>query len=146
MTLVRELLGRPEDGQIKLYVIRRTLSLRKRNADLFRDGQYVPLRSMGEYAKHVVAFARTHKSGMMIVAVPRLCARLLKGEARLPSGVDLWKDTRIHLSDGMGKVFCNTFTGTLLEAEAHQSGSVLTAAELFDQCPVALMTPANGRA
>ena len=109
---------------------------------MFRDGQYVPLRSIGEYAKHVVAFARTHKSEKIIVAVPRLCARLLKGEARLPSGADLWKDTKIHLSDGMGKVFCNCFTGTVLEAEAQQSGSVLTAAELFDQCPVALLTPA----
>jgi (1->4)-alpha-D-glucan 1-alpha-D-glucosylmutase len=142
MTLVRELLGIPEDGQIKLYVIRQTLSLRKRNADLFRDGQYVPLRSIGEYAKHVVAFARTHKSGKIIVAVPRPCARLLKGEARLPSGADLWKDTRIHLSDEMGKVFCNCFTGRQLEAEAQQNGSILTAAELFDQCPVALLTPA----
>jgi len=144
MTLVRELLERPEDGQIKLYVIRQTLSLRKGNADLFRDGQYVPLRSIGDYAKHVVAFARAHKSRMMIVAVPRLCAALLKGEPCLPSGGDLWKDTRIRLSDGAGQVFRNVFTGNVVEAEARQGSPVLTAAELFDEFPVALLTPVRG--
>jgi (1->4)-alpha-D-glucan 1-alpha-D-glucosylmutase len=144
MPLVRELLERPEDGQIKLYVIRQTLSLRKGNADLFRDGQYVPLRSIGDYAKHVVAFARAHKSGMMIVAVPRLCATLLKGEPRLPSGGDLWKDTRIRLSDGAGRVFRNVFTGNVVEAEARQGSPVLTAAELFDEFPVALLTLVGG--
>ena len=138
---VHELLEKPEDGQIKLYVIRQTLGLRNRNADLFRDGQYVPLRSIGEYAKHVVAFARTHESGEAIVVAPRLCAKLSKGEPRLPSGAELWKDTRIHLSGRTGKVFRNAFTGTLVEAEAHQGSSALTAAELFDEFPVVLLTP-----
>jgi (1->4)-alpha-D-glucan 1-alpha-D-glucosylmutase len=144
MTLVRELLERPEDGQIKLYVIRQTLNLRKGNADLFCDGQYAPLRSIGECAKHVVAFARAHKSGTMIVAVPRLCATLLKGEPRLPSGGDLWKDTRIRLSDEAGQVFRNVFTGNVVEGEARQGSPALIAAKLFDEFPVALLTPVRG--
>jgi (1->4)-alpha-D-glucan 1-alpha-D-glucosylmutase len=115
--------------------------LRNRNADLFRDGEYVPLRSAGEYAKHVVAFARTHTSGEAIVVTPRLCAKLSKGEPPLPSGTGLWKDTRIHLPERTGKVFRNAFTGTLVEAEAHQGSSALTAAELFDEFPVVLLTP-----
>jgi (1->4)-alpha-D-glucan 1-alpha-D-glucosylmutase len=137
---VRELLEKPEDGQIKLYVIQQTLRLRNRNAELFRDGEYVPLRSTGEYAKHVVAFARIHESGEVIVAAPRLYAKLMNGEPRLPSGVDLWKDTRIHLSDRTGKKFHNAFTGKLVAAEVYQNSSLLTAAKLFDEFPVALLT------
>ena len=40
----RELLQNPSDGRIKLYMIWKLLGLRNRHRDLFRDGEYVPLK------------------------------------------------------------------------------------------------------
>ena len=52
-------LGRhPSDPPTKLFVTWRTLQLRRRRADLFRLGDYVPLVAVGAKAKHVCAFAR----------------------------------------------------------------------------------------
>jgi len=58
------------------------------------------------WSRHkVVAFARVHKSGEVIVAVPRLCATLLKGEPRLPSGGDLGKTQESVFRTGRQRCF-----------------------------------------
>jgi len=141
----RELLARPENGQVKLYLIWTTLSLRKANPDLFGDGDYLPLRSMGEHAKHVIAFARANESAKVMVMATRMCAKLFQGEPCLPSGAAFWKDTRIHLPDRLGQLFRNVFTGTSVEAEIQPNGSALSAAHLFEEFPVALLVPVGIR-
>lgn len=145
-TFTRELLARAENGQVKLYVIWTTLSLRNANPDLFRDGDYVPLRSVGEHAKHAVAFVRANESAKVIVVATRMCAKLLKGEPRLPSGADLWKDTRILLPDRPIQRFCNVFTGCSVEAEPRPNAFALAAAQVFDGFPVALLVPVEEQA
>jgi (1->4)-alpha-D-glucan 1-alpha-D-glucosylmutase len=141
----RGLLARPENGQVKLYLIWATLSLRKANPDLFGNGDYVPLRSMGEHAKHVIAFARANHSAKVIVVATRMYAKLFKSEPDLPSGAALWKDTRIHLPDRPGRLFRNVFTGASIEAETYLNGSALSVAHLFEEFPVALLVPAGTR-
>jgi len=141
----RGLLTRPENGHVKLYVIWATLSLRNASPDLFRDGDYVPLRSVGERAKHLVAFARTNGPEKVIVVATRMCAKLLKNEPCRPAGPALWKDTRVHLPDRPGQLFRNVFTGTPEEAETLPNGSALSAAHLFEEFPVALLVPVRGQ-
>jgi (1->4)-alpha-D-glucan 1-alpha-D-glucosylmutase len=134
-----ELAHNMEDGRIKMYVIWKALELRNRDAKLFREGAYIPLESRGEQAKHVVAFARKRETGCVIVAVPRLTAKLLKGETRLPCDGDVWQDTRIELPYKEGKQLRNVFTGTVLGTDVRDSGTVLAATRLFADFPVALL-------
>ncbi len=138
----RELLQNPSDGRIKLYMIWKLLGLRNRHRDLFRDGEYVPLGTLGEHANHVLAFARTGHTESIIVAVPRLCAKLLKGKLPLCPGCDVWQDTRIQLSFG-GTSFQNLFTGELVWARENGNVSELPAAQLFAHFPVALLIAAK---
>jgi (1->4)-alpha-D-glucan 1-alpha-D-glucosylmutase len=137
---VRELAHNMEDGRIKLYVIWKTLGLRKQQPDLLRDGEYLPLATEGACRKHLFAFARRSQNRLAIVAVPRLCARLLKGEPRLPSGDDVWEDTIINLSSLSESSFGNVFTGRSLQAESSDNRQVLRAGQLFTDLPVAVLT------
>ena len=138
--LVRDLLLNLDNGHIKLYVIWKTLGLRSRNADLFRDGQYVPLLGQGEQGAHLVAFARTHESEAVIVAVPRLIAKLMKGQACLPVGCECWRDTAIQLPcPKPGRPFRNLFTGQVIEMQSHNDRAVLRAKDLFADFPLALL-------
>src|SRR5437667_3152842 len=138
----RELLQNPSDGRIKLYMIWKLLGLRNRHRDLFRDGEYVPLGTLGEHVNHVLAFARTGHTESIIVAVPRLCAKLLKGKLPLCPGCDVWQDTRIQLSFG-GTSFQNLFTGELVWARENGNVFELPAAQLFAHFPVALLIAAK---
>jgi len=136
-----ELLARPETGYVKLYVIWATLNLRNASSNLFRDGDYVPLRSVGERAKHLVAFARTNGPAKVIVVATRLCAKLCESEPSGPAGEALWKDTRVHFPGRKRHLFRNVFTGTSVESEIHPNGCALAAAHLFGGFPVALLVP-----
>jgi (1->4)-alpha-D-glucan 1-alpha-D-glucosylmutase len=48
----------PSDPRTKLFLTWRTLQFRRRQADLFRSGEYIPLEVEGAKVKHVCAFAR----------------------------------------------------------------------------------------
>ena len=110
--------------------------------DLFRDGEYVPLGTLGEHANHVLAFARTGQTESILVAVPRLCAKLLKGGLPFCPDCDVWQDTRIQLSFG-GTSFHNLFTGELVLAKENGNVSELPVAQLFAHFPVALLIAAR---
>jgi (1->4)-alpha-D-glucan 1-alpha-D-glucosylmutase len=141
----RELVENIADGRIKLYLIWKTLELRNQNVELFRDGQYIPLESAGEHAKHIIAFARKHEDTSVIAAVPRLTAQLMKGEARFPRGCEVWQDTGIQLSCKSGAPLRNVFTGQSIQINEKDNAAVLAAKELFADFPVALLVPMRER-
>jgi (1->4)-alpha-D-glucan 1-alpha-D-glucosylmutase len=130
----RELATNMDDGRIKLYLTSKVLNLRKQRPELFQEGEYIPLEIVGERAKHLFAFARTHEEQMIIVAVPRLCAQLLGSEPRMPCGEEIWQDTRIEIP-GQATGLRNLLTGELV-APAEQ-GRYL-AKDLFNNFPVGL--------
>ena len=96
---LREALASPHDGRFKLHVTWTALQLRRRQESLFREGRYVPLKVAGERAAHVLAFARKLGEAVAIVAVPRLCVRLVGERGTLPIGHAIWTDTRIELPE-----------------------------------------------
>jgi (1->4)-alpha-D-glucan 1-alpha-D-glucosylmutase len=104
----------PHDGRAKLWVIWRLLQLRKRLPELFAAGAYVPLEASGARREHVVAFARTHACGALVVAAGRLFVKLLGEPGRLPVG-PAWEDTAIALPAGVAALE-NVLTGERLEA------------------------------
>ena len=137
---VRALANNIEDGRIKMYLFWRTLSLRKREAGLFRNGEYIPLQTVGPKATHVLAFARREKNHVAITAAPRLCAQLLRGEMHLPLGQDIWQDSRIEFPGRIPKRFRNVFTGEVLEPRVSDGDWVIELKELFTDFPLALLT------
>jgi (1->4)-alpha-D-glucan 1-alpha-D-glucosylmutase len=143
--LVRELtdsLGSDDnDGRAKFYLTWKTLNLRKQHAILFQQGDYLPLAVLGAKANHLVAFARREESSAAIVAVPRMCARLLVNGATSPAQSGLWEDTRIELPPELSKSsYRNALTAELLRPEKAGESIFLRASSLLENFPVALLT------
>lgn len=142
-TSVRELTNNLQDGRIKLYVLWQALNLRKQQPDLFQCGEYVPLKTLGEQAKHFVAFARRHETGTVIVTVPRLCAELMKDTPSLPLGREIWQDTRMEIPAGYPVRFRNLFTGDLLALDAADGVRTFFASQVLRDFPIALLVSAE---
>jgi (1->4)-alpha-D-glucan 1-alpha-D-glucosylmutase len=131
---LERLLETPEDGQLKLFLIWKTLCLRKQQAGVFQQGEYQPLEVRGAKANHVVAFIRKSEKASILVVVPRLVAGLLTDVDIPPIGPRVWDDTRITLPDYGGRNKCrNVFTGKLLN-----SATQISLAEALAEFPLAL--------
>jgi (1->4)-alpha-D-glucan 1-alpha-D-glucosylmutase len=83
LELARDLLRSWEDGRIKLYVTYRGLLCRKTYRELFVEGEYLPVKASGAQSEHVCAFIRRLGKTWVLVAVPRLLARLESAAGRL---------------------------------------------------------------
>ncbi|EDE3726231.1 malto-oligosyltrehalose synthase, partial [Salmonella enterica subsp. enterica serovar Kentucky] len=60
------------NGQVNQYVTAALLRLRQQNHELFRFGDYIPLRAVGQRADKVIAYARANHDDALIVVAPRL--------------------------------------------------------------------------
>jgi len=120
------LLRRWPDGRVKLYATWKILELRKRMAELFRDGDYAPL----EAGPNVFAFTRSLNGASVAVAVPRLTTKLTKADA-VPVG-EVWPE---DLSLPLSGEWRNIFTG------AELAGDALPLRQLFASFPVAVLAP-----
>jgi (1->4)-alpha-D-glucan 1-alpha-D-glucosylmutase len=136
---IARLLDTPEDGQLKLYLIWKTLCLRKELPDPFQRGEYLPLEVKGAKANHVVAFIRKFERTGVLVVVPRLVAGLLGDSDLPPIGLMVWEDTHILLSScGSSEKYRNAFTGEALDLPKSGSTAQIGLAEALAQFPVAL--------
>ena len=97
---VRALADHLEDGRCKLYLTWKVLQFRREHEELFRRGEYVPLRVSGEHASNLCAFARHHQGEWLITIAPRLYLRLLGQREQPPLGADVWENTVIELPRG----------------------------------------------
>jgi (1->4)-alpha-D-glucan 1-alpha-D-glucosylmutase len=134
---VRTLLAAWPDARIKLFVMACALRLRRKEPTLLLEGSYEPLRAAGAEASHLVAIARSKDAKTLIAVTPRLMNQNLPTAFALPTGPDVWKDTRLivpaHLSTA---VFRNVLTGARLTPA--EDGS-LPVADLLRTAPVALL-------
>jgi (1->4)-alpha-D-glucan 1-alpha-D-glucosylmutase len=138
--LCTELLDSWPDGRIKLYVTHRALTLRRERPRLLRSGSYVPLSAGGEGAEHLVGLARRHDTEAVIVAVPRLSARLTDFTGRFPLGDSAWGDTWLSLGESsLQGVYRDRFTGLRIATEQRDGAPALKASALFGGLPVALL-------
>ncbi len=122
-----ELFKHWRDGRVKLFVTQRLLTFRRDHARLFREGGYTPVSISGEFAGSCVAFQRDLGPEQLLVAAPRLTARV--GSPPLSQA---WRDTTLEI-EGRWR---NLFTG------AEIGGSRLPLAELFREFPIAALAPA----
>jgi (1->4)-alpha-D-glucan 1-alpha-D-glucosylmutase len=95
---IAELLTQWPNGQLKQWLIQRTLGLRCEQPQVFARGQHVPLEVVGSQAERVLAFARfVDDERFVIVVLPRLATPLL-GDTAIPLiATSAWGDTQLRL-------------------------------------------------
>jgi (1->4)-alpha-D-glucan 1-alpha-D-glucosylmutase len=131
--LISELLTRKEDGMIKLLLIWRALSARNDNSKTFQKGSYTPLQVTGLWSDHIIAFARSYQEEWILTIAPRLLTSVVKSN-EYPLGKEVWKDTRLELSENTPTVWKNIFTEECIMAD-----KTLFIGDVLKQFPVALL-------
>ena len=144
LALVRELLARPEDGRVKLFLTWKALRFRRDRRELFASGDYLPLSASGEKREHVLAFARRKGKEWAIAAVPRLVTRLGPPET-FPLGEKAWGSRGgIVLPEGYPDRWTCLFTGEPVRTEGKGGRGVLPFRSLFRDFPVAFFSADPG--
>jgi (1->4)-alpha-D-glucan 1-alpha-D-glucosylmutase len=131
------LLNNWTDGRIKLFLTNRALEFRRSHADLFLEGDYVPVYASRRIFQHVCAFMRTYKGQSVLVAVPRFTTALTRS-GEFPLGARAWRKNRLGLPAGTARHWNNIFTGEHIETEGRTRGILLS--RIFSQFPVALLS------
>ncbi len=134
-SLISELLAHWDDGRIKLYVTYKALNFRREHRDLFLDGEYLPLRSPGEFGRHLIAFARRLGDQWAIVAIPRFVA---KKAAPGPLGKEMWGEGLLDIPEEAPLSWTNILTGETLEVLGTSGSKNLPLHRVFSRFPVAL--------
>ncbi|HEX2570373.1 MAG TPA: malto-oligosyltrehalose synthase [Polyangia bacterium] len=146
--LARELLGRWQDGALKLYVLHRALKTRARFREVFL-GDYEALPG----GEHLIAFARRKGTTTIVVAVPRLSLGLMSGHLggwaggpaagprrgeRPPWPIgEVWGDQVLVLPQGR---YRDAFTG-----RKHDIVGTVRIAELLADLPLTLLVSSQGQ-
>ncbi len=137
--LLSRLRSRWQDGAIKLFVTMRALNCRRAQSALFREGDYLPLKSRGPRSGHFVAFARRRSGAWALAVAPRCCSQLVSpGQA--PLGPEVWGAEGLALPSGAPNVWENVLSGETIRTAAKGTETVLRLAEIFREVPVALLT------
>jgi (1->4)-alpha-D-glucan 1-alpha-D-glucosylmutase len=136
-TSVSRLLETPEDGRLKMYLIWKTLCLRKQWPEVFQQGEYLPLTVQGSKADHVVAFMRKAGHASVLVVVPRLVANALSDGNLPPIGSNVWEDAHVLIPACDSSEECrNAFTGEVIGFS--KADAKIAISELLAHFPVAL--------
>jgi (1->4)-alpha-D-glucan 1-alpha-D-glucosylmutase len=126
------------DGRIKLFLIWKALRFRREHANLFHEGEFLPLQAAGCHARNIVAFVRKTETASTLVAVPRWLSQLPARVERNPEEFD-WCDTRIILPADFPSQWKRILTGSEVRPEARNGESSLMADDLFAKLPVTLL-------
>ncbi len=131
-----ELIASWRSGAIKLWIIEKTLRLRREASDLFTRGTYLPLTLHGPQAGNVIAFLRSDGARAAITIIP-IRARRLLGESAVPLvPPSAWAGTHLALPpEWSGRAWRNALTGG---ATSSHDGRLEVAALLAD-LPVTLL-------
>jgi 4-alpha-glucanotransferase len=124
-------LWKEDNGSIKLWLLQQLLAIRKTDAGLFTEGDYIPLKTEGKFKEHVFAFARKQAEKTFLFALPLHTAMLCKEQPNFFK-ID-WEDTRIVLP----KEFSG-FSDVLSGASIAKSEGLL-AKNLFKKFTVAIL-------
>ena len=84
------------DGRIKLFLIQQLLRFRREHADIFQNGEYLPLRADGTFAQCCVSFVRRIAQEWIVVIAPRLSSCV-----GFPPIGELWKNTAIEFPENL---------------------------------------------
>lgn len=131
----RELTGKLDDGRIKLWTTHRAMAARAEMAELFRRGEYVPIREDEKHAEHVIAFLRRRGNECALIAVPRFAYSMTHHRLELPLG-KAWGGAKLMVEQCAGRRMANVFTGE--ELVVPDNGGI-PLAQVFAHFPVAML-------
>jgi (1->4)-alpha-D-glucan 1-alpha-D-glucosylmutase len=136
--LIREMLRHWQRGGIKLYVTYKALNFRQTHPDLFLQGDYLPLATLGPQGKNVVAFARRRKNLWVVVVVARLVSKILAaGEPYCDQ--EVWRENFLSLPPEAPGEWLNIFTGEKLPSQQQPQSRLLPLDHLLRNLPVTLL-------
>jgi (1->4)-alpha-D-glucan 1-alpha-D-glucosylmutase len=136
--LIRELLRHWQQGGIKLYLTYKALNFRKTHPDLFLQGDYLPLATLGPQGKNVVAFARRRENLWVVVVVGRLFSKILAAEEPY-FHQNVWGENFLNLPPEAPGEWLNIFTGEKLKTREQQRSRSLPLDHLLRHLPVTLL-------
>jgi (1->4)-alpha-D-glucan 1-alpha-D-glucosylmutase len=122
-------------GDLKLFVIKRLLELRRRRPALFRDGRYEPVEVAGPLADRCLAFQRRAGDERVLVLVPRLVSAAARGAPDLGLATGAWNGTRLAVEDP--PAFRHVFSGDAVHA--------FDVGRLLEAFPVCVLEDGPGR-
>jgi (1->4)-alpha-D-glucan 1-alpha-D-glucosylmutase len=137
--LVDRLVSNSCDGAIKMYLTHRALRFRREHRELFASGSYIPLTVNGNRSNHLIAFARQWNGQTAIAVAGRF---FLKLRTSLAAPIrEAWGNTSIVLPKKLkGCCFQDVFSGVTYKVAELEGQSVLSVAEVFSHCPVAILS------
>lgn len=121
-----------ENGHVKLWLTSRLLQYRREWSDVFAKGTYMPLKVLGKYKKHILAFARHYQNKWHITAVPLMVYGFSPDNSDV--GTISWEDTRVVLPPEAPDEWRNVYAGT-----AYSSTGELQVGALLSHAPVVLL-------
>jgi (1->4)-alpha-D-glucan 1-alpha-D-glucosylmutase len=136
-SLIDDLVATREDGRLKLFLIARVLEGRQQYIEVFQQGSYQPLKITGQYANHVIAFARTYEQTTIIVIAPRFLTSVIEFD-QYPLGEQVWGDTAIELPPGSDSTWHEMITDQTLSA-----GNSINIGQVLTSFPTALIVNQN---
>jgi len=120
-----------ESGQIKMFLIWKTMAVRKRFRMVFEKGEYIPLNVQGAKKNHLISFIRRYKDCWVMVIVPRFVSGLIREDQSISQAP--WKDTQIILPSKAPCLWKQVFTGEQTTLEQR-----IKASSIFNTSPVHL--------
>ncbi len=138
-SLIDDLVATREDGRLKLFLIARVLEGRRQYLEVFEQGSYQPLNVTGQYANHIIAFARTYKEITLIVIAPRFLTSVVELN-QFPLGEQVWGDTAVEIPNGSESTWHEMITD-----QSIPSGDSIKIGQILTQFPVALIVNQNYR-
>jgi malto-oligosyltrehalose synthase len=122
------------DGRIKQAIIARVLEMRRRQPELFQDGDYCSITVHGSNADGLIAFGRRQNGRVALIVAPRFSAALLdQDRIMIPSAY--WDHAELELPAGVPTNHArNVLTGKIMSIRQRSS-----IAYLLDDLPVALI-------
>src|SRR5579864_9614943 len=135
-----DLLGQWPDGRVKLFVIWKALGCRREHPALFREGEFIPLKAVGERSLHVVSFLRRRGEEQVVIVLPRWVANIPYSADTTLAG-EFWQGTHLQLPPETPNSWRNVFTAKTTESRPGGGNPFLTVRDLFADFPVALLVP-----
>ncbi|OWK69686.1 malto-oligosyltrehalose synthase [Pedobacter sp. AJM] len=123
-------------GKIKLWLTQRLATVRKNHAQIFEDGQYIPLQVLGKFKHNVVSFARYHRQEWIVVTVPLGLAAVANKDTKAANKFD-WADTEIILPAGATVEWDDLITGASGVKDILNKGILIN--QILSEVPVGLV-------
>jgi (1->4)-alpha-D-glucan 1-alpha-D-glucosylmutase len=123
---IPDLLGRFEDGAIKLWLTQLALEVRRKNRELFLRGDYTSIAGN----EHVVAFTRTLGASRLVCCATRFSLIRTGGSTPWAIG-EVWGDERLALPIGR---YRNELTGATVDVQGE-----VRLRDLLAELPIALL-------